>query len=127
MGILENGDYCDPIRERLLTIVQEYAITYDTLHKVTGIDGDWLKEYIEKNNGLWYTLSHEKQGKLAEIAALLVDGMQLISEDERIKGIIDVLVQIFGVTYETIALYSGLEERDIAVFMKDPTVLYRRR
>ena len=123
LGTQGNGEYDDPIRERLLTAVRKYAITYDTLHKVTGIGADWLKEYIEKNHGLWYSLSHEQQSQLAKIAGLLVDGMQLISEDERIRGILDVLVQDFGITYETLSLYSGLDEDDIAVFMRDTTVV----
>lgn len=128
MGSRGNGKYDDPIRERLLTAVREYEITYDTLHKVTGIDADWLKEYIEQNNRLWYSLSNEAQVRLAETAGLLVDGMQVVSADDRIKGIIDVLVKTFGITYETLSLYAGIKEQDIGAFMQDSTVLdYERK
>ena len=37
----------------------------------------------------------------------------MVSEDERIMGVIDILVQIFGLEYKTISLYSGLEVQDI--------------
>ena len=112
----------NPIRERLMTAVREYRITYDTLQKVTGIDASWLMEYTEKNREL-YSLSHETLGRLTEIMGLLVDGMQLVNEDERIKGIIDVLIQIFGITQETLSLYTGIEEQEIRIFMENPTSL----
>ena len=112
----------NPIRERLMTAVQKYKITYDTLQKVTGIDTDWLMEYTEKNREL-YSLSHETMGRLTEIMGLLVDGMQLVNEDERIKGVIDVLMQIFGLTHETLSLYTGIEEQEIRIFMENPTSL----
>ena len=112
----------NPIRERLMTAFQKYKITYDTLQKVTGIDTDWLMEYTEKNREL-YSLSHETMGRLTETVGLLVDGMQLVNEDERIKGIIDVLIQIFGITQETLSLYTGIEKQEIRIFMENPTSL----
>ena len=112
----------NPIRERLMTAVQKYKITYDTLQKVTGIDADWLMEYTEKNRVLYF-LSHETMGRLTEIVGLLVDGMQLVNEDERIKGIIDVLMQIFGLTHETLSLYTGIEEQEIRIFLENPNSL----
>ena len=112
----------NPIRERLMTVVQKYKITYDTLQKVTGIDASWLMEYTEKNREL-YSLSHETMGRLTETVGLLVDGMQLVNEDERIKGVIDVLIQIFGITQETLSLYTGIEKQEIRIFMENPTSL----
>ncbi len=112
----------NPIRERLMTVVQKYKITYDTLQKVTGIDTDWLMEYTENNRELYF-LSHETMGRLTEIMGLLVDGMQLVNEDERIKGVIDVLMQIFGLTHETLSLYTGIEEQEIRIFLENPNSL----
>ena len=112
----------NPIRERLMTVVQKYKITYDTLQKVTGIDTDWLMEYTENNRELYF-LSHETMGRLTEIMGLLVDGMQLVNEDERIKGVIDVLIQIFGLTHETLSLYTGIEEQEIRIFLENPNSL----
>ena len=110
----------NPIRERLFIAVQKYKVSYDTLQQVTGIEVLWLKEYIENNREL-YLLSHETMTQLAEIAGLLVDGMQLVSEDERIKGVIDVLVQVFGITFATLSLYTGIEEQEIRRFMSNPS------
>ena len=42
-----------------------------------------------------------------------------INEDERVKGIIDVLINEFEINNETIAIYSGLELGDLQSFMND--------
>ncbi|WP_425806753.1 HTH domain-containing protein [Desulfitobacterium sp. Sab5] len=112
----------DSIREKLLTTIKEYNITLNTLNKVTGIDIDWLSDYI-KGKKESDDLSLEKSAFLWEITIFLSEGIKMVSEDERIKGVIDVLAQIFGLEYETISLYSGLEKQDIENFMKDPNLI----
>ena len=110
----------DIIREKLLISIKEYKITLNTLNKITGIDINWLSEYI---NGIKERddLPIEKYGLLWEITIFLSEGLKMVSDDERIKGVIDVLVQIFGLTFETISLYAGLEKHDIENFMEDTT------
>lgn len=112
----------DSIREKLLTTIKEYNITLNTLNKVTGIDINWLSDYI-KGKKESDDLSLEKSAFLWEITIFLSEGIKTVSEDERIKGVIDVLAQIFGLEYETISLYSGLEKQDIENFMKDPNLI----
>lgn len=116
-GIGFNGGP-DIIREKLLIAIKEYKITLSTINKITGIDINWLSDYIngkkERDD-----LSIGKSGLLWEITIFLSEGIKMVSEDERIKGVIDVLVQIFGLEYKTISLYSGLEEQDIENFMKN--------
>ncbi|HVJ50673.1 HTH domain-containing protein [Desulfitobacterium sp.] len=108
----------DIIREKLLIAIKEYKITLNTLNKVTGIDINWLSDYINGKKKR-DDLPIEKSGFLWELTVFLSEGIKMISEDERIKGVIDILVQIFGLEYETISLYSGLEKQDIENFMKD--------
>lgn len=112
----------DLIREKLLTAIKEYNITLNTLNKVTGIDINWLSDYI-KGKKESDDLSLEKSAFLWEITIFLSEGIKMVSEDERIKGVIDVLAQIFGLEYETISLYSGLEKQDIENFMRDPNLI----
>lgn len=112
----------DSIREKLLTAIKEYNITLNTLNKVTGIDINWLSDYI-KGKKESDDLSLEKSAFLWEITIFLSEGIKMVSEDERIKGVIDVLAQIFGLEYETISLYSGLEKQDIENFMRDPNLI----
>lgn len=112
----------DIIREKLLIAIKEYKITLDTLNRVTGIDINWLSDYINRKKEI-YDLPIEKYGDLFEVTIFLSEGIKMVSEDERIKGVIDVLVQIFGLKYETISLYAGLEKQDIENFMRDTTLI----
>lgn len=112
----------DIIREKLLIAINEYKITLNTLNKVTGIDINWLSDYINSKNEI-HDLPMEKNATLFEVTILLTEGIKMVSEDERIKGVIDVLVEIFGLNYETISLYAGLEKQDIENFMKDTTLI----
>ncbi len=112
----------DIIREKLLLAINKYEITLETLNKITQIDIDWLSDYINENKKI-SDLSIDKYELFCNIIAMLSDGMTIINEDERVKGIIDVLVQAFGLKYETISLYSGLEKHDIECFMQDSTTI----
>ena len=40
-----------------------------------------------------------------------------VSEDDRVIGIIDVLIQIYGMTYEMIAGYTGIDANEIIDFV----------
>ncbi|SHH96802.1 HTH domain-containing protein [Desulfosporosinus lacus] len=110
----------DIFREKLLIAIKEYKITLNTLNKVTEIDINWLSDYINGNKEL-LDLPREKQFLLLNLITFLSEGIQTISEDERIKGVIDLLIQIFGLELETISLYAGLEKQDIEDFMNDTT------
>lgn len=112
----------DVIRKKLLMAINEYKITVETLNKVMQIDIDWLSAYINEKKEL-SDLPAEELGLLFHIIPMLSDGMTMVSEDERIKGVIDVLVETFGLKYETISLYARLEKHDIENFMQDTTSL----
>lgn len=110
----------DIFREKLLIAIKEYKITLNTLNKVTEIEINWLSDYINGNKEL-LDLPSEKQFLLLNLITFLSEGIQTISEDERIKSVIDLLIQIFGLELETISHYAGLEKQDIENFMKDTT------
>jgi hypothetical protein len=50
---------------------------------------------------------------------MLSEGIVLVNEDDRVKGVIDVLIGEFEISYETLAIYSGLELGDLQSFMND--------
>lgn len=66
-------------------------------------------------------MPHEKISLLLNLTIFLTEGIKTINEDERIKGVIDLLIQFFGLELETISLYAGLDKQDIENFMKDTT------
>ncbi|MBE0069959.1 MULTISPECIES: HTH domain-containing protein [Thermoanaerobacterium] len=106
------------IRKKLLYVIDKYKITLNTLSKVTGIDINWLSDYINGKREIDDLSDNLKGFFFTDLIFLLSDGME-IDKDERIKGVIDVLVQIFDLKYETISLYAGLEKQDIENFMND--------
>lgn len=50
---------------------------------------------------------------------MLSEGIMMVNEDDRVKGVIDVLISEFEISYETLAIYSGLELGDLQGFMND--------
>lgn len=112
----------DIIREKLLVVINDYQIKLETLNKITQIDVGWFSDYINKKNRI-FDLPIEKQGLLVHLLNMLSAGMTLISEDERVKGVIDVLIEQFGLECETISLYAGLKRHDIEGFMQDTATL----
>lgn len=106
----------DMVRENLQLAIKEYGIKLSTINKITGIDMNWLSNYLNGSKER-DELSIEESGLLWEITIFLSGGIKMVSEDERIKGVIDILTQIFEIDYKTISLYSGLKEQDIESFM----------
>lgn len=49
---------------------------------------------------------------------LLSDGMTLVTADERVKVIIEILNANFQISAETLALYAKIEEKDLDEFMR---------
>ena len=50
---------------------------------------------------------------------LLSDGMTLVTADERVKAIIEILNDNFQISAKTLALYAKIEEKDVDEFMRD--------
>lgn len=117
----------DLFREKLQTILNDYKITLKTLSKVTQIDYLWLTDYVngKKNRN---DLSMMDMLSLSRLIIMLSDGMELVDEDERISGVIDVLSGEFEIKIETLAIYAGLEIEDLKSFMKDTnSISYQKR
>ena len=60
---------------------------------------------------------------LSNMIYMLSDGVLMINEDNRIKGVIDVLISEFEIKYDTLAIYSKLELEDVQNFMIDTNSL----
>ena len=53
----------------------------------------------------------------------MTDGIKLINDDQRIKAVIDVLVESFGVTFSALSVITGLEVPEIEKFMENSTTI----
>ena len=119
----------DKLKEKFLTIVNEYKISLKTLNIVTQVSIDSLSDFVNGKREITDLFLIENRG-LFNLITFLSDGMpaSVISEDERVKGVIEFLVLLFGLEYETIALYAGLNKQDIENFMQDTTSIdYEKR
>ena len=124
------------IREDIQNLIKSYKIELKSLSKITGIDYAWLKDFMDGKNSFlnFYTnnINFNENNKesinnsnipnpsyLSNMIYMLSDGMFMISEDDRVKGVIDVLIGEFEIKYETIAIYAKLELEDVQNFMND--------
>ncbi len=108
----------DLFREKVQTVLKEYKLTLKTLSKVTGIDYVWLTNYVNSKSS-YGELSLIDMSTLSTVLILLTDGMKMINDDERVKSVIDILVNEFEIKLETLAIYAGLKIDDVDNFMKD--------
>lgn len=124
-----NGNFNgkDLFREKLQHVLDNYKITLKTLSKVTGIDYDWLVDYVNcKSN--YNDLPLIERSSLFRIIIMMSDGIPMTSHDERVKAVIDVLVDMFQIKLETLAIYAGLEIEDVESFMNDiNSISYEKR
>ena len=124
------------IREDIQNLINNYKIELKSLSKITGIDYAWLKDYMDGKNNLndFYAnlmnfIENNRDNVnnsnipnpifLSSIVSMLSDGILTINEDDRVKGVIDVLIAEFEINYETLAIYAGLVVEDVQSFMND--------
>lgn len=107
----------DP-RNDLKSILEDYQITPHTFGLISGIDEKTVLEFSNHKTDLAH-LPHEKVGHIVSMIGLLSDGMTLITENDRVKAIIEILNDNFQISAKTLALYAKIEEKDLDEFMRD--------
>ncbi|MBU5484429.1 hypothetical protein KQI86_08820 [Clostridium sp. MSJ-11] len=130
----------DVIRKDIECLIKNYKIELKSLSKMIGVDYVWLKDYMDGKNNLYdydtnISKSKENNGKvldnlnipnsvrLINMISMLSQGVLMVNEDDRVKGAIDVLIGEFEISYETLAIYAGLELGDLQSFMNDTNSL----
>ena len=126
----------DVIRKDIENLLENYKIELKSLSKMIGVDYVWLKDYMDGKNKLYDFFTNvvnsgenneaslEKSNipnplRLCNIISMLSEGVVMVNEDDRVKAVIDVLISEFEISYETLAIYSGLELVDLQSFMND--------
>ncbi|MBU3201654.1 hypothetical protein LL037_12185 [Clostridium estertheticum] len=103
------------IRGDIQNLINNYKIELKSLSKITGLDYVWLKDFMDGENNS----NIPEPAHLSNMIYMLSDGILMINEDDRIKGVIDVLISEFEIKYETLAIYAKLELEDVQNFMDD--------
>lgn len=126
----------DVIRKDIENLLKNYKIELKSLSKMIGVDYVWLKDYMDGKNKVYDFFSNSvnigqnneeslknsnipNPSHLCNMIFMLSEGIIMVNEDDRVKGVIDVLISEFEISYETLAIYSGLELGDLQSFMND--------
>ncbi|WPC42759.1 HTH domain-containing protein [Clostridium sp. JS66] len=121
----------DIIRKDMQNLMKNYKIELKSLSKITGIDDILLKEFMDGKNiflDFFINLKNFNENNnsntpnptyLLNIIPMLSDEVLMISEDDRIKGVIDILIGEFEIKYETLAIYAKLKLEDVQNFIND--------
>lgn len=126
----------DVIRKDIENLLKNYKIELKSLSKMIGVDYVWLKDYMDGKNKVYDFFNNSvnigenneeslknsnipNPSHLCNMIFILSEGIMMVNEDDRVKGVIDVLISEFEISYETLAIYSGLELGDLQSFMND--------
>ena len=111
----------DILIERINYLIENELLSVNVLQEATGIEKDRLESFLTKKNSKLSDDSMEhsqRKLRLFRISDCLIDGMK-VSEDERDKGVIDVLMQVYGMDIKMISCYTHIKEQEILDFMND--------
>ncbi|AGX41571.1 hypothetical protein FHU23_000759 [Clostridium saccharobutylicum] len=108
----------EPTRNNLLKAVTNFKLSTKALQKITGLDPEWLNSYLNKRASV-HDLSYQSMAELSNLSFMLSDAITFVDNDDRIKGIIDILKEEFYISYETIALYAKIDVIDVEKFIED--------
>lgn len=109
----------DMLKERMNYLMDNGLLSVEVLQKATGIEKDRLEKFLYENNAKLSNddMEHSQRSlRLFGISDCLIEGMN-VSEDDRVKGVIDVLVQVYGMDLKMISGYAGMGEQEISDFM----------
>lgn len=108
------------IRKRISFLIGKGLLSIGVLEAATGFERGMLEEFLNGEKEAELNKCDLENGRrrlqLLSMTDLLIEGME-IPEDDRVRGLIDVLVQEYGMNYQMIAGYSDMEEREILEFM----------
>ena len=107
----------DIFRNMLIELINKRKITIEALETITSLSAQWFKKYINGQCSLDSLLESEKHF-LTDLIILLTDG-NTIDCDSRLKGIIDVLLQIYKFDLSTLGNCIGIDHKLITDFLND--------
>lgn len=112
----ENGN--KEFSELLKKIIENYRISPESLSKITGVDTEFIKGLAEGKGDL-FDISEVTKITFTNLMVMLSLGVSSVNEDDRVKSIIDTLNEMYGISYDTIAIYAQMDKEDILQFLQD--------
>ncbi|NRD79014.1 hypothetical protein HPT25_16755 [Bacillus sp. BRMEA1] len=107
----------DP-RDNLKVILEEFKITPQTFGLISGLDEEKVQDYANHNNDLSF-LPTEKLLDITDMILFQSVGMKDVTPDERVSSIIEHLMGSYNISFETLAIYANIEEKELKQFIDD--------
>ncbi|GEM_PF-4458757 len=115
-------------RQLLQNALDTYKLSLESLERLTGIDRAHLEMYASGDSDLEHVDAGQRSAALDLIAFL---GMGIntpqIPPEDRLRAIMQGLIEQFGLTAETLALQSGVEPSDAQRFLSGRRVAAEKR
>lgn len=108
----------DIFRNKLNELISSEKLSLDTLQATSKIDKKILKKFLDGENT---DFSPDDGTFLADLASFLTDGINIIDDDSRTQGILEMLTQVYKLNDKAIALYIGIEEQTLKDFINNPS------
>lgn len=117
----------DDTKEKINYLLKHYNFSLKSLSKITNLDYTWLKNFVEGESSI-RDLTTLDRLSLSNMIFFLSDGISMVNENDRIKGVIDVLISEYDMNYETIAIYAGIQLEELKNFITDPnSISYEKK
>lgn len=115
-------------RELLKQAIQTYAVSLESLEKLSGIDRIDLETYLHGDSDLEH-VDDAKRSAAFDLIAFLGLGINTpqIPPEDRLRAVMQGLSEQFGLTAETLALQSGVETSDAKRFLSGRKVAAEKR
>ncbi|QVG65690.1 hypothetical protein JG551_003142 [Curtobacterium flaccumfaciens pv. flaccumfaciens] len=115
------------VRAELRALIEHRSVALDAIAQMTGISESTLSAYLDdpgtENQGLTALgtgLTPDESQRLAVLAAMLAAAPS-VPDDDRVRGILEGLTQVSGLTVANIASLTGIAAADLDAFSIDPT------
>lgn len=97
-------------------VINNYKVSIETLSKGSGIEENDINDFV--NKGMFLDVELKNRGKFYNLISLL-DGINCIDEDTRIILIAERLIEDYGISVETLSLYSKVNIDKINNFINN--------
>jgi|GEM_PF-1163031 len=118
--------------DRLQQLLREGKISRESVLAIMEASPEWLESYLAQTGSdapgmtvgssgySWDSEDDLRASRLTGFVGVLTHAFD-IEEDERVHAIIETFPDMFQLSYENVAALTGLDARDIASFMSDPS------
>ncbi|MBT1541294.1 hypothetical protein KK103_05915 [Curtobacterium flaccumfaciens pv. flaccumfaciens] len=115
------------VRAELRALIEHRSVALEAIAQMTGISESTLSAYLAgpgtEHQGLTALgtgLTLDESQRLAVFAAMLAAAGS-VPDDDRVRGMLEGLTQVSGLTVANIAWLTGIAESDLDAFSEDPT------